>query len=190
MKAFTAGFALLLSVNLGLLSGCNDSASSTESQAEMQRSETTDVHSIKPAAFYSIATYDKEADPSSDLDMTMEKAQKDSKRILLQAGGDWCRWCKLIEKFMTHNSEVRELLEENYLVMKVASKSDNGKSFLADYPEIPGYPHFFVLNSDGDLLHSQPTAALEQGEGYDEELFLNFLKEWLPDSSAETEPKS
>ena len=190
MKAVTFEFTILFTASFILLAGCNDSETVKLSPIESPKAQKAMKAIVEPAAFYAVATYDKEADPSSDLDMTMEKAQKDSKRILLQAGGDWCRWCKMIEKFMTNNEKVRELLEEHYLVMKVASKSENGKVFLADYPEIPGYPHFFVLDSEGELLHSQPTAELELGEGYDEEVFLQFLREWLPNPATELPPES
>ena len=52
--------------------------------------------------------------------------------------------------------------------------------FLAQYPEIKGYPHLFVLDNDGKLLHSQFTGELEKGKGYDRKKFFEFLKAWAP----------
>ena len=61
--------------------------------------------------------------------------------------------------------------------MKVNYSSANeNKEFLGQYPKNQGYPHFFVLASDGTFLHSQGTAELEEGRGYNEHLFLDFLE--------------
>jgi hypothetical protein len=65
------------------------------------------------------------------------------------------------------------------LVLKVNYSTDNKNAdFLSKYPTIPGYPHFFVLDSDGTFLHSQGTGALEEGRGYNEQVFLDFLDKW------------
>jgi hypothetical protein len=37
-----------------------------------------------------------------------------------------------------------------------------------------------VLDSDGKLLHSQGTAVLEEGKGYNESAVLKFLEKWAP----------
>jgi hypothetical protein len=63
--------------------------------------------------------------------------------------------------------------------MKVNYSDENPNTeFLERYPEIPGYPHFFVLDSDGTFLHSQGTAELEEGNGYNLQVFLAFLDKW------------
>ena len=65
--------------------------------------------------------------------------------------------------------------------MKVNFSEENeNKAFLAAYPEIKGYPHLFVLDADGKLLHSQFTGDLEKGKGYDRGKFFAFLKGWAP----------
>ncbi|QQS36491.1 MAG: hypothetical protein IPM56_00635 [Ignavibacteriales bacterium] len=51
---------------------------------------------------------------------------------------------------------------------------------LSKYPEVPGYPHFFVLESDGKFLHSQDTGKLEEGKDYSKEKLMAFFKEWSP----------
>lgn len=61
--------------------------------------------------------------------------------------------------------------------MKVDTKCD---TFLAEYPDADGYPHAYVLEKDGSFLHSQGTAELEEGRGYNEEVFLAFLNKWKP----------
>ncbi|MGE5810097.1 MAG: thiol-disulfide isomerase, partial [Ignavibacteria bacterium] len=62
------------------------------------------------------------------------------------------------------------------------SKENENKKFLSKYPKIPGYPHLFVLDENGKLLHSQNTSELEKGRGHDREKVFAFLKEWARSS--------
>jgi len=65
------------------------------------------------------------------------------------------------------------------VVLKVNYSDENeNKDFLGKYPKIRGYPHLFVLDSDGKLLHSQGTAELEEGKGYNEQKVMAFLSKW------------
>jgi hypothetical protein len=63
------------------------------------------------------------------------------------------------------------------------SKENENEKFLSKYPKIPGYPHLFVLEKDGKLLHSQFTADLEEGQSYYLQKFTDFLKKWTPQPS-------
>jgi thiol:disulfide interchange protein len=133
------------------------------------------------AAFYTVSHYDSARNPATDLTSTITRAQAEKKNILLQVGGDWCGWCKLMSNFIETNEKVRDTILENYLVMKVTENADNKNSaFLSQYPTIPGYPHLFVLDTNGKLLHSQGTAELEQGHSYNEATYLEFLNKWKP----------
>jgi thiol-disulfide isomerase/thioredoxin len=132
--------------------------------------------------FYTVAQYDDARNPADDLAKTIERAKSEKKNILIQVGGDWCGWCKLMSEFIETNERVRENISKNYLLMKVTyDQKQPNTAFLAQYPSIPGYPHLFVLDSDGKLLHSQGTAELEQGRGYNEQAYLEFLEKWKPE---------
>lgn len=131
-------------------------------------------------SFYSVGHYDKHGDPTTDLDETLKQARTEGKRVMLQVGGDWCGWCKLITNYMDTNEKVHKILDDNFVVMKVTSPADNAEAFLSQYPSCEGYPHFFVLENDGTFLHSQGTAELEEGKGYNQERFVAFLEAWIP----------
>ncbi|MGE5351099.1 MAG: thiol-disulfide isomerase, partial [Acidobacteriota bacterium] len=76
---------------------------------------------------------------------------------------------------------IADYLKANYIVVKVNySKENKNEAVLSKYPKIPGYPHLFVLDSEGKLIHSQETGVLEKDKGHDPEKVLNFLKEWSP----------
>lgn len=134
----------------------------------------------KPA-FYTVDHYDVARNAADDLAATVTRAQAEGKRILVQVGGDWCGWCHRMSEFMETNPAVRERIEQNYVVMKVTyDDKQKNEEFLAKYPRVEAYPHLFVLETDGELLHSQGTGELEEGPGYDEAVYLEFLDKWKP----------
>lgn len=84
-----------------------------------------------------------------------------------------------MNEFVHENQAVAAVLHDEYIILKVSYGDGNdNEEFLANYPAVPAYPHFFVLDSDGTFLHSQGTGELEEGRGYNEEVFLAFLNEW------------
>jgi len=123
--------------------------------------------------------YNPKANPQSDLSKAIKKAQKSNKNILLEVGGDWCPWCKKLNKLFTENKEIASLLNKYFIVLKVNySKENKNQEFLSKYPKIEGYPHIFILDKNGLLLHSQNTGDLESGDHHDPEKVINFLNEW------------
>ena len=82
---------------------------------------------------------------------------------------------------MEGDSEIRRFRDAHYVWMKVNYSEDNeNAAFLSRFPAITAYPHLFVLDAEGRLLHSQFTGELEKGKGYDRARFFAFLKEWAP----------
>lgn len=155
----------------------NSSAGGDETEGKIPADAITEGTPQAPS-FYSVPHYDEKRDPSVDLAMTKKTARQTQKRILLQVGGDWCNWCGRLAEVLVENAQLRSVLEEKFLIMKVASQTQYSDAFLADYPKILSYPHLFVLSDKGELLHSQDMEELEQGEGYDEDALLEFLETW------------
>ncbi|MCX6137179.1 MAG: thioredoxin family protein [Ignavibacteriales bacterium] len=132
-----------------------------------------------------IQKFDPVRNPDHDLDSVKVLAKQSGKRILLDVGGEWCKWCQFLDSFFEQNADVARFLRRNYIVVKINfSKENKNEAFLSKYPAVAGYPHFFVLDSEGKLLHSQDTGALENGSkenpGHDHDKVLAFLKEWAP----------
>ncbi len=131
------------------------------------------------------AQFDPARDPVADLATAKVEAQRGGKRIVLDVGGEWCSWCHLLDAFIEGDAEIRSFRDANYVWMKVNYSEDNeNAAFLSQFPQIKGYPHLFVLDAQGTLLHSQFTGELEaekgQPKGYNRERFLAFMKEWAP----------
>ena len=86
-----------------------------------------------------------------------------------------------MDEFVHKNQIVATALRNDFIILKVSYGDGNdNEEFLSSYPAIPGYPHLFVLESDGTFLHSQGTAELEEGRGYNEDVFFAFLDTWKP----------
>jgi thiol:disulfide interchange protein len=125
--------------------------------------------------------FDPARDARKDIDEAIARAQKSQKRILLDVGGEWCVWCHRLDEYFAGNAKLRELREENFIWLKINFSPENeNKQVLSAYPEIPGYPHIFVLDENGRLLHSQNTGELEADKSYDLEKMFAFLRKWAP----------
>lgn len=130
--------------------------------------------------------FDPKRDPDADLREAMALAQATGRHILVDVGGDWCVWCRLLDNLFATDADLSALKERNFVTLKVHyDKTVNrNEAFLSRYPKIAGYPHLFVLAPDGALLHSQDTAALElpkeAGKGHDRAKVAAFLEKWAP----------
>ena len=134
-----------------------------------------------PAAYEAVHHYDPARDAAKDIDAAVAEAARSGRRVLLEVGGEWCIWCHRLDAFWQEYPDLAELLEGNFVMVKVNFSPDNeNRQVLSRYPEIPGYPHFFVLDADGSLLHSQGTGQLETDDHYDPEKVLAFLTKWAP----------
>lgn len=143
--------------------------------------------------------FDPKRDPAVDLRAAIIRAQKENKRIILDIGGEWCLWCVKMDVYFLENKALAAFRDDNFIWLKINFSPENeNREFLAKYPSIEGYPHLFVLETDGSLLHSQGTAELEEPSeqiiqpdetktdsakkarerSYDIVKFVEFLKRW------------
>ncbi len=123
--------------------------------------------------------FDPTRDPAKDIADAVKTAQKKNKRILLDVGGEWCGWCHKLDKFFIENLEAAKILKDKYIVVKVNFSQENkNEALLSKYPKINGYPHLFVLDKNGKLLHSLDTGLLETGDHHDPAKVIPFLQKW------------
>ena len=131
-----------------------------------------------------IQKFDPHRDAKKDLRDAIQQAKESRKRILLDVGGEWCIWCHRLDSLFLLNKDLAEYLNKHYVVVKVnVSKENKNEEFLSAYPKVAGYPHFFVLERNGNLLHSQETGELEYPKnfpikGHDKKKVFAFLKKW------------
>jgi thiol:disulfide interchange protein len=127
------------------------------------------------------AKFDPARDAAADVATAAKQAKAQGKRVLVDVGGEWCSWCHILDRFIDANADVRSLRDAGYVWVKVNwSKDNKNEALLSRWPKIQGYPHFFVLDGEGKLLHSQDTGSLESGKDYDRAKVVAFLKAWAP----------
>ena len=115
-------------------------------------------------------------DPKADLATALAMAKAQRKHVMVDVGGEWCPWCHILDRFVAKHADVKKLVDDHYVWLKVNySKQNENVAVLSRWPKVPGYPHLFVLDSSGGIVLSQDTGLLESGRTYDKRRFLDFL---------------
>lgn len=139
--------------------------------------------SLSSYAGDSTKLYNPSANVSKDVEQALARAKKEKKNVLLQVGGNWCVWCYRLNSFIQTDSLLKRLLNDNYVLYHLNySKENKNLDYLKKlgYPQRFGFPVLIVLDANGKQLHTQDSALLEKGNGYDEEKVKSFLKNWAP----------
>lgn len=127
--------------------------------------------------------YNPEANAQAEIDSAVKKAAAEGKNVFLQIGGNWCVWCRKYHQFTNDDPEISKYIADNFVVVKVNYSKENKNEAVLERLEFPqrfGFPVFVVLDSTGRRIHTQNSAYLESGDGYDKEKVLNFYKQWSP----------
>jgi thioredoxin-related protein len=127
--------------------------------------------------------YNPQANAKDDLAKAIAKADSSGKNVLLQIGGNWCKWCLRFTKFCSDTHEIDTLISNNYVFYHLNySKENKNLDILKtlDYPQRFGFPVLVVLNRKGVRIHTQDSGFLELNDGYDKEKTIEFLSNWTP----------
>lgn len=134
---------------------------------------------VKGTAQVETGPFDPTRDSAKDLEAAKVEARKSHRFILLDVGGNWCSWCRLMDKWFKERPAIREARDKVFVVVPVNFSPENkNEAFLGQYPKVDGYPHFFILDADGKLLKDQSTGVLEDGRGYSEAKMRAFISTW------------
>lgn len=126
-----------------------------------------------------VLEYDPARDAARDIELAVAEAKRTGRFVLLEIGGDWCIWCRYLDDFLAKQDEIREAWEETFVVVKLnVSQENKNEDVMMRYPKVTGYPHFFILDGDGNLAGSQNTGDLERGRSYNKKKFQAFLDAW------------
>lgn len=134
--------------------------------------------------------YKPDEDAKVGLSEAVNLAEKEGKHVFVQIGGNWCIWCARFNDLATTNKSVDSVINKNYIVYHLNySKENKNEKLLArySYPQRFGFPVFLILNGKGELIHTQNSAYLEEGKGYDVKTVVSFLSDWSP---AALDPKN
>ena len=130
-------------------------------------------------SYVPVREFDENRNASADLQAGIAEAKRTGKRVLVDVGGDWCIYCRQMDELYKQHPELVKLRDEKFVLIAIfySSKNKNEKA-LAEYPKPAGIPHFYVLDSDGKLLHSQAAIELRSGDAYDAEKMKQFFLTW------------
>jgi len=128
--------------------------------------------------------YHPEANATADIEAAIQKAKAEHKYVLLQGGGNWCKWCIEFHSVCTTDKYLDSLINENFVWYHLNySKENKNLDILKqyDYPQRFGFPVFIILNENGERIHTQNSEYLEDGDkSYDKKKVAEFLKAWSP----------
>lgn len=135
--------------------------------------------------------YNEEINPMTQIDEALAQAKSSDKFVICQVGGNWCPWCLRFADFVTKDTTISQVIDQNFVYIHVnynprksqdAEKTAQTQSMLKrlDNPARFGFPVFVVLDGQGKVLHIQDSSFLEEGKSYNQAKVLRFLKNWTP----------
>ena len=135
--------------------------------------------------------YDEAINPIEQINQALSKAKFETKFVICQVGGNWCPWCLRFADFITNDTTISKVIDDNFVYIHVnynpRRSEGEEKTLLAkqmlkrlNNPERFGFPVFVVLDDEGKVIHIQDSSFLEEGQGYNQEKVLRFFKNWTP----------
>jgi thioredoxin-related protein len=134
--------------------------------------------------------YDESLNPIEQIDKAVAEAKAESKFVVCQVGGNWCPWCLRFADFISNDSTISEVIDENFVYIHVnynprkadQASVEQGKTVMERLanPARFGFPVFVILDENGKVLHIQDSSFLEEGKGYNKDKVLRFFRCWTP----------
>ena len=128
--------------------------------------------------------YNPAANAEKDIAAAVKKAKAQKKYVLIQAGGNWCRWCIEFASFCKADPQIDSVIKADFVWYHLnwSKENENKKTFAKyGYPQRFGFPVFIILDGDGKRLNTQNSEYLEDGKkSYDRAQVQAFLEMWSP----------
>ncbi len=125
--------------------------------------------------------YNPNANAEADLKKIVAQAKQENKHVFIQAGGNWCGWCREFARFTKEDAKIDSLIKADYIVYHLNySKENKNEKVFAKYGYAGrfGYPVFIILDERGQRIHTQNSVYLEKGKSYDDKKVFEFLSQW------------
>ena len=132
--------------------------------------------------------YNEQINPLEQIDQAVAQAQAEGKFVICQVGGNWCPWCLRFADFITNDSTISSIIEQNFVYIHTnyhpRKAGEVGKALMKRLNNAGrfGFPVLVVLDEQGNVIHIQDSALLEEGKGYNKDKVLNFFKHWTPNA--------
>jgi thioredoxin-related protein len=130
--------------------------------------------------------YHPDANAEKDIETILIKAKSEHKFVLIQAGGNWCKWCIEFDRISKADHGIDSVIKAGFIVyhLNFSKENENKKTFAKyEYPQRFGFPVFIILNSNGQRIHTQNSEYLEDGKNsYNTNKVQSFLEFWGPNA--------
>ena len=137
--------------------------------------------------------YNEVINPIEQIDQALVRAKAEGKFVICQVGGNWCPWCLRFADFITNDTTISKVIDENFEYIHVnynprktegEEKQQQAKALMERLDNCGrfGFPVFVVLDEEGKVIHIQDSSFLEEGQGYNQEKVLRFFRAWTPKS--------
>lgn len=128
--------------------------------------------------------YDPDADAAAAIEAAIKTAAAENKFVLIQAGGNWCRWCIEFARFCKADAQIDSLINSSFVWYHLNWSKENQNMPVFKkygYPQRFGFPVFIILDAKGERIHTQNSEYLEDGKkSYNREKVFSFLEMWTP----------
>ena len=135
--------------------------------------------------------YNEDINPIEQIDQALLKANNSGKFVICQVGGNWCPWCLRFADFITNDTTISKVINDNFEYIHVnynprkSGGEEKEKQAAALMKRLNncgrfGFPVFVVLDKTGKVIHIQDSSFLEEGKSYNQEKVLRFFKNWTP----------
>ncbi|MEO6405233.1 MAG: thioredoxin family protein [Ferruginibacter sp.] len=128
--------------------------------------------------------YDPNANAEKDIEAAIKKARAEHKYVLIQGGGNWCKWCIEFARLVKADPKLDSVMKSSFVWYHLnwSKENENKKMFSKfGYPQRFGFPVFIILNEKGERLNTQNSEYLEDGKSsYNRAKVQAFLEMWSP----------
>jgi thioredoxin-related protein len=131
----------------------------------------------------SIRLYNPAADAPAEIKKAVKTAAKQHKHVLLQVGGNWCKWCLIFNDLVTSDIDLSNYIAGRYVVLHINWSPENKNEAVMSslgYPQRFGYPVFVILDDKGKRLNTISPLNVEDDKGFSKDKVMYFLKKWSP----------
>src|SRR6478735_427615 len=128
--------------------------------------------------------YNPYANADSAIKAAVKKAKAEHKYVLIQGGGNWCKWCIEFARFCKADPKIDSVMNASFVWYHLnwSKENENKKTFAKyGYPQRFGYPVFIILDGKGERINTQNSEYLEDGKkSYNRQKVIEFLENWTP----------
>jgi thioredoxin-related protein len=127
--------------------------------------------------------YNPNANAEKDIAAAVKKAKAEHKFVMMQGGGNWCSWCKRFSITVANDAKLDSIVNADFVVyhLNYSEENKNEKVYAKyGYPQRFGFPVFIILDDKGNRIHTQNSAYLEEGKGYNKDKIAEFFEAWSP----------